>query len=200
MRARMALYYAGIKVVLREVHLRHKPLEMLAASPKATVPILLLDDGAVLDESLDIMMWSLAVSDPDAWQLNLDEQQIVANKIITENDGEFKKYLDLYKYADRSPELKLQETRAKGEVFLAKLEERLQKHTYLMSDQCCYVDVAVFPFVRQFAYVDKDWFDATPYPCLQQWLQYWLDSTIFNAVMKKTPVWETNASDVFLAG
>ncbi len=190
MRARMAVSYSGISVELREVDLRNKPQAMLQVSPKATVPVLVLDDGSVLEESLDIMRWALAISDPDGWLTDLNEQsRSIAKDIIAENDGSFKQHLDQYKYADRFPELAVQETRRKGEEFLAKLDERLQQSRYLISDQPGFVDVAVFPFIRQFAYVDKAWFDATNFVHLQRWLQRQLDSRLFQMVMKKEPVW-----------
>lgn len=199
MRARMALLSADIKTELREVDLRNKPSQMLQVSPKATVPVLVLTDGSILEESLDIMKWSLAISDPNDWLLNLNKQQLnFTNKIIDENDSEFKKNLDQYKYADRFPELNKQETRFKGEAFLVKLDSRLQQSNYLNGSQLSFLDVAVFPFVRQFAYVDKEWFDASKYTYLQKWLQTLLDSDLFNVVMKKVPAWENGTAEVFL--
>jgi len=195
----MALSYADVKVILREVNLRDKPEQMLLASPKATVPVLVLTDGTVVDESMDIVFWSLAASDPDGWLSKLDAAQLtLAKSIIEENDGEFKQHLDQYKYADRFPTLDMQVTRAKGEAFLVKLDNRLQQSPYLMSDKISFVDVAVFPFIRQFAHVDKKWFDASRYEYLQRWLETFLESKIFTAVMKKVPVWQDCMTDVFL--
>ena len=199
MRARMALLSSDMKTELREVDLRNKPSQMLQVSPKATVPVLVLTDGSILEESLDIMKWALAISDPNDWLLNLNKQQLnFTNKIIDENDGEFKKNLDQYKYADRFPELNRQETRLKGEAFLVKLDSRLQQSNYLNGSQLSFLDVAVFPFVRQFAYVDKEWFDVSKYTYLQKWLQTLLDSDLFNVVMKKVPTWEKGTAEVFL--
>ncbi len=199
MRARMALLYSNTKTLLREVDLRDKPSQMLQVSPKATVPVLVLTDGSILEESLDIMKWSLSTFDPDGWLLNLNEEQLnLSNKIIDENDTEFKQHLDQYKYADRFPELNLEETRRKGEEFLTKLDGYLQESAYLMGDKLSYVDVAVFPFIRQFAYVDKNWFDATDYIYLQKWLDALLDFELFKRVMKKEVVWKKGITEVFL--
>jgi len=199
MRARMALHYAGIKTVLREVVLRHKPQEMLELSAKATVPVLLLDDGTVIDESLDIMHWALSVSDKEGWYAGLNEQQLVkANKLIADNDNEFKANLDHYKYADRFPDLSLQESRAQGEIFLQQLEECLQQHRYLLSNQLSFADIAIFPFVRQFAHVDLTWFEQTQYQHLQQWLAGLLNSSLFIAVMEKHQPWKSGDEECFL--
>jgi len=190
MRARMAIHYAGIKTILREVELRNKPEEMVRLSAKATVPVLVLDDGTVIDESLDIMYWALAISDKDGWLTGLSEQQLkLANELIADNDNKFKVNLDHYKYAQRFPELSMQESRASGEVFLQKLEQCLQQHDYLLANKLSFADVAIFPFVRQFAYVDIRWFEQTAYPNLQRWLQGLLSSEKFLKVMKKHLPW-----------
>jgi len=199
MRARMALLYADVKVILREVDLRDKPSQMLQASPKATVPVLILENGEVIEESLDIINWALTKSDKDGWLCKLDEKQLqIAHNIINENDGDFKKNLDQYKYADRFPEHSMQDSRGCGELFLAKLDALLKKHRYLLGSEISFVDVAVFPFVRQFAHVDKAWFDATGYAHLQQWLQQHLDSEYFKIAMKKTDKWEEASPEIML--
>lgn len=199
MRARMALVYAGVKVVLREVDLRDKPALMLQVSAKATVPVLVLEKAKVLEESLDIMAWALAMADPQGWLQRLDENQLqISQTIINENDNEFKQHLDHYKYIDRFPDLSMQEVRSRGEAFLAMLDSRLQQSRYLVAERICYVDIAVFPFVRQFAHVDKTWFDATAYVYLQRWLQSLLDAKLFQRIMKKQPVWKPGDKDVFL--
>jgi len=199
MRARMALLYANVNVLLREVDLRNKPTQMLEASAKATVPVLVLDDE-VIDESLDIIKWALAISDPDGWLSGLTEQQLVlARTLINENDGEFKKHLDHYKYADRYPDQTMQVARDKAEVFIEKLDTYLQHSRYLVSDKLSFVDIAIFPFVRQFSYVDKVWFDESNYVHLQKWLQELLDCEYFNRIMKKVDVWERGSDEVWLA-
>ncbi|MCE9633342.1 MAG: glutathione S-transferase [Methylophilales bacterium] len=178
MRARIALRYAGIEVEIREISLREKPPEMLAASPKGTVPVLILGDK-VLDESLDIMRWALTQNDPDDW-LSQDDAELIA-----ENDGSFKGALDRYKYAVRFPGHPPESYRAEGQVFLAKLEQRLERHAYLSSDTPCMADIAIFPFIRQFAGVDSAWFETAPYPCLRAWLNGLVGGKLFLSVMEK---------------
>lgn len=183
-RTRLALQYAQVSVDIHEVSLRDKPAEMLAISPKATVPVLQLPDGTVLEESLDISLWGLRLNDPQ--QLlppNSELQETLA--LIAENDGEFKYWLDYYKYATRYPEQSSEYYRQKGEVFLQKLEERLTENTYLSGEKITLSDIAIIPFVRQFAHVDKRWFDSGGYPALQRWLETWLTSEVFLKVMAK---------------
>ena len=199
MRARMAIHYAGVKTILREVVLSDKPREMLQLSPKATVPVLVLEDGAVFDESIDIMFWALGMSDKEGWLGSLDKQDLVlAKKLIIENDNEFKTNLDHYKYAERFPQQSMEEYREQGEIFLKKLDQYLQQHDYLLGDQLSLCDVAIFPFVRQFAYVDFSWFEQSPYLSLQRWLQRLIDSALFTAVMKKNPAWKNGDQICFL--
>jgi len=192
-RARMTLNYAAIGVELREVLLRDKPPSMLIASPKGTVPILILPDGSVIDESIEVMRWALTRSDPDHWWR--EDMATEINTLVEENDLVFKRHLDHYKYADRYPAHPQEFYRDEAEKFLSQLEHRLVLKRYLMDDQLTFPDVAVFPFVRQFAFVDKTWFDQAPYPKLQAWLQSFLDSELFSAVMKKFPVWHETIND-----
>jgi len=186
-RARMAIAYASIKLELREVSLANKPAAMLAISPKGTVPVLELSDR-VIEESLEIIDWALQQSDPDRW-LTLyshSEQQ----SLIAENDNQFKGWLDKYKYWDRYPQQSQLDYRIKAEEFIAKLEQRLNINSYLCGDQICRADIAIFPFIRQFAFVDKAWFDSADYPALQRWLNHFLQSDLFNQVMQKHTVWQ----------
>lgn len=187
-RARMAIDYAGVPVELREIVFRDKPEPMLQASPKGTVPTLVLPDDAVLDESDDVMRWALRQSDPDDWLHAAYAESV--RQLVDENDFVFKQHLDHYKYADRYPEYPPEEYRRRGEVFLQQLEERLNTSRYLLSDQLSFADVAIFPFIRQFAFVDKAWFDQAPYPRLQLWLNRFLKSERFRNVMHKYPVWQ----------
>jgi len=188
MRARLAIAIAGADIELREVVLKDKPAEMLEASPKATVPVLVKTNGKVLEESLDIMLW--AVEHHAIWQ-SLDEQQRKqAFILIEENDVSFKQALDRYKYADRYPEHSKQYYRQQGEQCLAKLEQRLNQQIGLMSDSLTLVDYALLPFVRQFALVDWDWFIETDYPKLQNWLNGFLQSDLFEQIMQKYPQWQ----------
>lgn len=192
MRARLAIAAAGIPVELREVQLRNKPDAMLTASPKGTVPVLVLENSQVIDESLDIMQWALTINDPDDWRAT--ERR--AQALIARNDGDFKMYLDRYKYADRYPEHPSGFYRQQGELFLATLEQLLRQNVFLCGPQFSLADAAIAPFIRQFAAVDNDWFRAAPYPALRAWLQQFLDSALFNHIMQQYLPWEPNAPAV----
>jgi glutathione S-transferase len=190
MRARMALSYSDITVELREVVLREMPQELLDCSPKGTVPVLVLPDGRVIDESRDIMAWALARHDPHHWLPQDAGQQRVTRQLLDANDGPFKQDLDHYKYAVRYPEHPPAYYRAGGERFLGELEHRLGVQDWLTGHAMQIADVAVFPFVRQFANVDRDWFDRAPYPCLQAWLERLVASKLFTGCMRKYPQWQ----------
>ncbi|MDD0968537.1 MULTISPECIES: glutathione S-transferase [Pseudomonas] len=185
MRARMALRYSGVPVDIVEVSLKAKPAEMLAISPKGTVPV--LDAyGQVIDESLEIMRWALAQNDPDDWLLKDDSfGALWADKLIQGNDQIFKVHLNRYKYAERYPEQPMEVYRAEGALFLQRLDELLEGRDYLLAGHPSLADIALFPFVRQFAHVDRDWFAQTPYVRLQAWLQRFLESELFTGIMKK---------------
>ena len=181
MRARMALRYCGVPVEIVEVSLKAKPAEMLAISPKGTVPV--LDAGGqVIDESLEIMRWALAQHDPQGWLLGGDPR---IAELIEANDKVFKVHLNRYKYAERYPEQPMEVYRAEGALFLQRLDELLTDREYLLADHLSLADVALLPFVRQFAHVDREWFAQTPYVRLQAWLQRLLESELFTAIMKK---------------
>ncbi len=182
----MALRYVAIDVEIREIVLRDKPRHMLEVSPKGTVPVLVLADGTVIDESLDIMRWALHQNDPDGWL----HEEARAMALIADNDGPFKTALDRYKYSDRHPEQPVAVWRAMGETFLQVLEDHLQQQPGLLGSATSIADVAIFPFVRQFAMVDSGWFAAAPYPALRSWLERWLASTLFLEVMQKQPPWQ----------
>ncbi|PWQ97548.1 glutathione S-transferase [Leucothrix arctica] len=189
MRARLAIVYAGQQVELREVVLRDKPEQMLALSPKGTVPVLQLAEGGLLEESLDIALWALRLNDPQ--QLLADENQLAEMLVmVKENDGEFKDNLDRYKYANRFPEQSETDYRQQGELFIAKLEQRLAATTYLFGSKPSFADIAIMPFVRQFAHVDKRWFDEADYPAVQRWLSHWLASEMFLSIMPKYEQWQ----------
>ncbi len=190
MRARMALKLAHIEVEIREISLRDKPAHMLQVSPKATVPVLVLADGKVIDESLAIMQWALEQAafkregKLDALQANIHE---ACRALILMNDTEFKKNLDCYKYPERYPTQSQLEYRVQGEVFLQQLEILLQQNTYLFADTPSFADYAIFPFIRQFAAVDSVWFETAPYPKLRTWLSNWINSDLFKSIMTKNP-------------
>ena len=159
---------------------------MLAISPKGTVPVLQLPDGTVIDESLDIMRWALAQHDPENWL----DTGADSEKLIQWNDGDFKYYLDRYKYADRYPEFPASYYRNRGEMFLAALESRLSQNPYLGGGHFSIADAAIFPFIRQFAAVDNQWFVSTDYLYLKKWLNALLASDLFGIAMVKYPVWD----------
>jgi len=195
-RTRMTLRYAQIKYELREVSLTNKPEAMINASAKATVPTMALPEGTVLDESIDIIYWALRSCDPDCWLP--DQTDETAKYLLNENDAVFKQHLDHYKYADRFPDHPASFYRDQACEFLAVLERQLKKGPYLLKNHLSMVDVAVFPFVRQFAFVDKPWFDQAPYPAVQAWLQQSLDSDLFKGVMLKYAAWHENEVAVII--
>jgi glutathione S-transferase len=183
MRARMAVAISGVRVELREVVLRDKPPELIEASAKATVPVLVLPDGAVIDESLDIVRWALGHKDPENW-LAASEQDL-----IQQNDGSFKAALDRYKYPHRYGLESETSHRDEGLVALAELDARLQNHSYLCGETRGLTDIAIFPFIRQFAATNQAWFDAQPLPALHRWLSQQLSSDIFASIMLRYPQW-----------
>jgi glutathione S-transferase len=189
MRARLALAVSATRCVLREVKLSAKPPAMLAASPKGTVPVLVLPDGAVLDESLDIMRWALAANDPEQWLARDDPALIAAN------DGPFKQDLDRYKYPDRY-DVEPFVHRERGCAFLRVLEERLAAQSQLGGSARGLADAAIMPFVRQFVAVDPDWFASQPLPHVRAWLSCHLTSDLFEAVMMRTAPWQPDDPDV----
>ena len=187
MRARMALWVAGVTVTLREVKLAAKPPALIAASPKGTVPVLVLadgpNDGSVIDQSLDIMRWALGQNDPEGWLAGEDAGLIAAN------DGPFKHHLDRAKYPGRYEEENGTDHRAAALALLAPLEARLADAPYLCGDARSLTDIALLPFIRQFAAIDPAWFAAQPCPRLQGWLDGMLASDLFAAVMPKFAPW-----------
>jgi len=185
----MAIAYAGIHVELREISLRDKPEALLAVSPKGTVPVLLLPDQSVLDESLDVMIWSLGQYDPDKWIASDGLISREAQKLIEMNDCQFKVYLDRYKYSVRFPEHPSEYYRECGENFLGVLEACLGSSQYLLGDQLSLVDVAIFPFIRQFSKVDLSWFQSSSYIALNAWLDKFERGELFNSVMNKYKPW-----------
>jgi glutathione S-transferase len=193
-RARMALRVAEITVTLREVDLGKKPDAMLSSSPKGSVPILVLPDDTVIDESLDIMKWALGKNDPLAW---LKTESPGVEELIAANDDDFKHHLDRYKYPQWHAGASKEAHRAQAEKFLLRLEQRLTQHAFLDSDRASILDAAIGPFVRQFAAVDEAWFKTSPYPALQVWLTRFLESERFLEVMGKQPVWKHDDSPVF---
>lgn len=188
MRARLGILFAELQVELREITLKNKPSQMLAISPKGTVPVLQLVDGTVIEESREIMIWALEQQDPQGL---LDAEVLQqANALIDKNDNEFKYWLDRYKYADRHTDMTQTEYRQKGEIFLQVLEELLTKNPYLLGETVTIADIGIMPFIRQFAHVDRDIFYSLPYPNLQRWLQDWLQHPFFLQTMTKFQPWQ----------
>jgi glutathione S-transferase len=196
MRARLALAVSAEPYALREVVLRDKPAALLAASPKGTVPVLVLPDGQVIDQSLDVMLWALRRKDPQGWLLpprgSLDDMLA----LVAGNDGEFKRSLDRYKYPNRYPEESAGDAqafallhRAQGAAWLARLEGMLDGG-WLYGARASLADVALLPFVRQFAHTDAAWFAAQPWPRLQAWLAQFEASTLYAGVMGKHAPWQ----------
>lgn len=188
MRARLAIASAGIATELREVVLRDKPPAFLAASPSATVPCLVTADG-VIDESLDVMKWALACHDPENWLHMPDE----GHDLIARCDGPFKNALDRTKYAGRYPDCDPAEQRAMAAEFLAGLDNRMDGWIF---GRPTLADFAIAPFVRQFAMIDRPWFDAQPLPRLQHWLAAFMASDRFGAIMAKYPAWQPDTAPV----
>lgn len=182
----MALLVSETRCEIREVKLRDKPAELIAASPKATVPVLVLPEGQVLDESLDIMRWALRRNDPEGWLAGDDAGLIAAN------DGAFKHHLDRYKYPERYGSDPLAH-RAEGVALLGELEARLASHPWLCGAHRTLADAAIMPFVRQFAAVDRAWFDAQALPAVQRWLAEQLASPLFAEAMIQRPQWRAGS-------
>ena len=185
MRARLALRYAGCAVEIREVTMKNKPAELLALSPKGTVPV--LDTGhGVLEESLDIMRWALEQHDPQDWRLQADPaaaQQ--ADALIARNDSAFKAQVNLYKYAERYPEHSREHYRQQAEPWLATLEQLLEGRSYLLAEHPSLADAALLPLMRQFAGVEPQWFAEAAYPRVRSWLEGWLASELLRTVMAR---------------
>ncbi|WP_372843896.1 glutathione S-transferase [Psychrobacter sp.] len=188
MRARLGLLFAELQVELREITLKNKPPQMLAISPKGTVPVLQLLDGTVIEESREIMIWALEQQDPQGL---LDKKTLQQSyDLMDKNDNEFKYWLDRYKYADRHTDMTQTEYRQRGEVFLQVLEELLTNNPYLLGTSVTVADIGIMPFVRQFAHVDRDVFYDLPYPNLQRWLEDWLEHPLFVRTMTKFQPWQ----------
>lgn len=181
-RARLAIAVSGVAVELREIKLSAKPQAMLEASPKGTVPVVVLPDGKVIEQSLDVMHWALGQSDPEGW-LERDDTALIAR-----NDGPFKYDLDRYKYPERHGSDALAH-RQSGRAFLADLDGRLAQNGQLCGRKRGLADMAVMPFVRQFAATDPIWFGNEPLPHLQHWLSAHLESDLFGSIMGKGKPW-----------
>lgn len=188
MRARMALHISGIDYEHREIILRDKPASMLAASPKGTVPVFIKDNGEVIDESLDLALWALEQNDPKSWLSGYDA------RLVAHNDGPFKHHLDRYKYASRYDDTAPRGAvdlshRDKAEVILLQLNQQLTDNAYLTGSAQSFTDIAIFPFIRQFAAVEPAWWAAASFSALRNWLNQHINSDLFKVIMKKHPLW-----------
>ena len=196
-RARLAIAISKQKVQLREIELKHKPAELLAISPNKTIPVLQLnqtnDEESVLSESLEIMVWALTKNDPEKW---LTRQLKDMLELIDNNDYEFKYWLDKYKYADRFPEQDQEYYRDQTHDFLMLLEDRLTVQAFLFANRPTLADMAIFPFIRQFANVDKKWFEQCPYLHVREWLENLLTDPLFIICMQKYPTWLGSGKEV----
>jgi glutathione S-transferase len=193
MRARLGLLMAQQHVMLRAIVMKDKPQEMLTVSPKGTVPVLILPDESIVDESLDIMLWALQQNDPeDLLHKDSPEDLAAMLELITRNDKEFKPQLEIYKKSKRFRTGTELEERQKCEIFIAELEQMLaerERGGNFIGDKPGLIDYALLPFVRQFSRVNKAWFKAAPYPLLQAWLVHHLESRLYSKAMAKFPLW-----------
>lgn len=203
MRARLAIAASGLRCELREVALRSKPPELLAASPKATVPVLVLPDGEVIAQSLAIMLWALRQCDPEGWLAPQHGTLEAIQALIAENDGIFKPHLDRYKYPNRytqehaGDERQFAHTqRASAASWLMTLEPLLARHGGLFCPAASLADMAILPFVRQFAHTDAGWFGVQPWPHLRDWLSRWESSARFHNVMDKYSPWQSGDAGI----
>ena len=188
MRARMVLLHSKIQCEIREIKLSNKPKEMLAISPKGTVPVLILENGDILDESLDVMLW--AIEQGNLRNLfNLGKKEIL--DLIKINDGEFKDAIDRYKYSSLYPEKPMIEYRKMGELFLEKIESYLEKNKFIFGKNISLADLAIFPFVRQFCRVDIDWFNSSLFKKIKEWTLFFEGSENFIDIMRKIKPWTT---------
>lgn len=193
MRGRMGLKASGLSYEHREIILRDKPEEMLNASPKGTVPVFIKEDGTVIEESLDLLTWALSQNDPLGW---LDCDREAADALIGANDTDFKHHLDRYKYASRySDEAKRGDVdmshRIEAEIHIQNLEDILASHSFLLGEKQSLADIAIFPFIRQFSNVERDWWDSAPYPKTRNWLIRHIEADLFKDIMMKHPLWKT---------
>ena len=196
MRARMAIHISGQKCELREVLLRDKPPSMIEYSAKGTVPVLILQDGKVIDESLDVIDWALNLNDPDDWQRSKDTKK--TKELIKINDVEFKYHLDRYKYSKRYDNEDPEFHRKKCLKFIESVNNELNNSKYIFDDNISYADIVLLPFIRQFRIADIEWFDSLPYDNLKKWLSSFLNSSLLNSIMKKYDLWkEGDKSIVF---
>ena len=191
MRARLALAISGQACELREVVLKAKPSELLEASAKASVPVLVLPNGEVIDQSLDIMQWALQLNDPAQWLPAKPEQAMQVQALIDDCEQTFKHHLDRYKYPNRYAGADALPHRAAATTWLQSLAQQLSREGWLLGRTASMADMAIAPFVRQFAQTDPLWFEQQDWPALQVWLNRIVSSALFESVMHKYPAWKS---------
>ncbi|MFK5984985.1 MAG: glutathione S-transferase [Pseudomonadota bacterium] len=201
MRARMALLLAKQAVILRAIVMDNKPEEMLAVSAKGTVPVLVFNQSTIIDESIEIMLWALHKNDPNnllySAQADTYKQML---SLINYNDNEFKTHLEEYKQAKRYHKTTIIHSRQQCEIFIQQLEQRLTRHDFFMGTTASLADYAIFPFIRQFAKVERSWYIQAPYPRLQQWLIAQLQDPLFSKAMIQYPLWLDKHETIIFAG
>jgi len=190
----LAIANSNLEVELREVFLNNRPQTLYEVSPKGTVPVLQLEDGTVIDESIDIIKWALAQSASDWYKSNTELQ----DELVHHNDFEFKQWLDKYKYHDRHLENTLEFYRDKCSETLAHYNKLLKTQSHLVGKSMSLAEAAIFPFVRQCANVEREWFAST-FPNIEQWLENWIQSELFRSVMFKFDAWELEDKPLYIS-
>ena len=194
----MVLYYSGINCQLREISLKNKPSALIDISPKATVPVMQLPCGIIIDESLDIIHYAIKQNDPEGIDSVSAELRVQINELIASNDSEFASLLRKYKYFEKYPETSQKSYRKQiEESFLDEYEQMLDGNEYLFGQKSV-ADIAILPFIRQFAFVDKDWFFASKYKNLINWLNKTIESDVFeNIILAKHDPWKEGDKVVY---
>jgi glutathione S-transferase len=188
MRARMAIYTSQQKCEIREVLLKDKPPSMLGYSSKGTVPVLVLQSGNVIDESLDVIDWALDINDPYNWKRSKDSKK--TKELIEINDGDFKFHLDRYKYSKRYENEDPNFHREKCLTFIKMINKELENSKYIYDNEISYIDISLLPFIRQFRIADNVWFDELPYENVKSWLSNFLNSELLKSIMYKYDLWK----------
>jgi len=197
-RARIALKYASLKIVLRNVEVNNLPEEALAVSSHATVPSLVISDSEYFDESWDIVKWALQQNDPEGWLGENNEYLNETEMLVETIDHSFKEDLYNYKNKDNHTDHPMEYYRERGEEFLEELNEMLEENAFLLAPKISVADVITLPFVHQFSMVDKKWFDKTPYPKLHSWLKAMVEMDLFQEIMKKHGIWTQSSQEIYL--
>ena len=199
MRARIAINLCDLECEIREINLKLKNKEFLELSPKGTVPVLVLPDNKIIEESMDIIHWAISNNDP--YNLKLKNLEIY-NKdmdLISIFDNEFKYHLDRYKYNSRYKGINKEEHKYKARDLLVNLNNSLKEKQWLNGENISISDISILPFIRQYRIADIKWFDEKlELPNINRWLDKFLNSKIFNNIMKKYKIWETTDQKIFL--